>query len=109
MREVKVNGESAPQFEYSDLGEPTDCIDVWSFSSAMVSRCRPLFDDCFDNHEVEAKLRASKVIRKNNRTDTESCALWVYFSKREGAEKFIDRLNEYLRVKVCKLAEARRY
>lgn len=109
MKEVTVNGESAPQFEYSDLGEPQDYDRRWSFSGAMVSRCRPLFDDCDSNYEVEAKLRAAKVIRKNNPTDTESCALWVYFSKREGAEKFIDRLNEYLRAKVCRLAEARRY
>jgi len=108
MKEVKVNGESVVQFEYHDIEAP-DFDKRWSFSWAMIGACRPLFDDCFGNCEVEDKLRKAKVIRKNNSTDSESCQLWVYFSKRESAEKFIDRLNNYLRIKSCKLAEARSY
>lgn len=109
MKWIEVEGMSVAQFEYRDIGVPRPWHKRHSFSCGMIGTCHPLFDDCFGNVDVEIKLRNAKVIRKNNATDSESCALWVYFSKRESGEKFIDRLNVYLVEKTHKLEEARRY
>lgn len=80
--------------------------EVWWFEAAMVSTCKPLFDDCESNYDVEAKLRKAHVIRKDNQTDTESCALVVNFSSKKAGAAFVDRLNKYLEAKQAKLKEA---
>lgn len=66
------------------------------FEASMISTCKPVFKDCSSNYDVESALRKAKVIRKNNRTDTESSALVVLFASRKAGEAFIDRLNNYL-------------
>lgn len=66
------------------------------FECAMVSVCRPVFDRCDSNYEVERVLRDAKVIRKNNVTDTETCALIVLFSNKKSGVNFIQRLNKFL-------------
>jgi hypothetical protein len=102
----------ARKFEYSFLEkEDYDSLTRarWSFSNAMVGACRPAFDDCESNHEVEDKLRKAGVIHKKTKTDTESCQLWVYFSGYPAACNFIDRLNAYLREKEKKMKEARAF
>lgn len=66
------------------------------FEAAMVSTCAPLFDGCEDNHAVEKELRRAHVIRHGCDTDTESCALVVYFKTMDVARGFLSRLNAYL-------------
>lgn len=68
----------------------------WFFDCGMISTCKPVFDKCDSNHDVEKVLRKAGVIRKNNRTDTESSALVVLFSSASAGEGFIKRLNTYL-------------
>jgi hypothetical protein len=106
---VKVNGQSVPQFDEFDLSEPTDYCKDWTFHGAMISTCSPVLDDLDDNHDFEARLRRAKVLRKNNRTDTESCEFWAYFSSQKAGMAFVERLNEYLRQRVCKMAAARAF
>ena len=69
------------------------------FECAMVSACSPVFNKCSDNYDVERELRKANVLRKNNTTDTETCALMVLFSNKKSALNFIDRLNKYLATK----------
>lgn len=69
----------------------------WLFDCSMISTCAPLLDQLEDNYEVEKLLRSRKVISPKTKTDTESCALVVMFSSQKSGEKFIDRLNEYLK------------
>lgn len=66
------------------------------FDCGMVHTCKPTFDRCDTNYDVEAVLRKAGVIRKNNRTDTESCSLVVLFSTRKAGEAFLARLNKFL-------------
>jgi hypothetical protein len=73
-----------------------DDAPYWYFDCAMVSTCEPVFDHCDSNYEVEDELRKAKVLRKNNRTDTEMCSLVVLFSSESAGNNFIDRLNKYL-------------
>jgi hypothetical protein len=77
--------------EMSDSDKPY----FW-FEAAMISTFPGYFEGCQSNYEVETILRKAKVIRKDNRTDTESCALLVLFSNRKSGEKFIERLNKWL-------------
>mgnify|MGYP001485345927 CR=1 FL=1 len=69
------------------------------FECAMVSTCSPVFNRCSDNYDVERELRNANVLRKNNTTDTETCALMVLFSNKKSALNFINRLNKYLATK----------
>jgi hypothetical protein len=67
------------------------------FEAAMLSTCgEEAFPGCYDNYEVEDALRKAGVIRKNNQTDTESCALVINFSSKSAGLAFIERLNKYL-------------
>jgi hypothetical protein len=66
------------------------------FEAAMCSTCRPAFDLCEDNYEVEDVLRKEGVLLPANKTDTESSALVVLFSSKKSGEAFLDRLNTYL-------------
>ncbi len=75
------------------------------FDCAMITACKPVFDRCSDNYEVEDVLRKAKVILPQNQTDTESCALVLNFSSRKAGEAFIDRLNRYLEQKSVTKAE----
>jgi hypothetical protein len=68
---------------------------LYWFECAMVSVCRPAFDDCGSNYEVEKKLRDAKVIGFKNHTDTEFSALVVNFRTEEAGRNFINRLNAY--------------
>jgi len=96
----------AKQFE---LEYEKDGSGSWTFDCAMISTCRPAFDYCHSNYDVEDKLRKAGVIRKNTRTDSESCALVVCFSSEKAYGNFIGRLNKYLREKERKLKEAREF
>ncbi len=82
------------QFENNSIQqiEPSYCY----FDCSMIHTCQPVFDACEENYEVEKILRENGVIRKNNRTDTESCSLVVLFSNRKSGEAFIKRLNIFL-------------
>ena len=97
----------AKQFSYAAINK----LDMgkYFFDCSMVSSCAPAFDDCDSNHEVEEKLRAAGVIKPQNKTDTESCALVINFSSEESGHKFIDRLNGYLQKELEKMAEAAAY
>jgi hypothetical protein len=68
----------------------------WFFDCAMISSCKPVFDNCSDNYDVERVLRKEGIIRRGMKTDTESCALVVMFSTKDGGQKFIARLNKFL-------------
>lgn len=70
------------------------------FDCAMISTCRPIFDACFDNHDVEQVLRKAGVIGRHDQTDTESCALVVNFRTVSEGHAFVRRLNRYLARKV---------
>ena len=85
------------QFSYENISKERSEFDgkFW-FTADMVGSCRPVFDKCEHNHDVEDVLRKAGVIRKNTVTDTESCQLWVYFSTRKAGAAFIDRLNKFL-------------
>ena len=74
--------------------EPGERIE-YQYQNAMCSAYPGLFDDCDGNHDVEQKLRDAKVIRKNNKTDTEDCQFHIYFSTEKAAHAFVDRFNEW--------------
>lgn len=77
------------------------------FSCSMVSTCPKHFGHLDSNYEVERILRMHRVIRANNNTDSETCALVLYFSSKKAGQNFIDRLNKFL----CeyRLVESRQY
>ena len=87
----------------SSIGDGT-----FFFTGAMVSSCAPLFDDCYDNYDVVAKLRKAEVIDDTCEEDSESCQMWVIFRTWSDATKFVERLNAYLLKKqeLLKTAEA---
>jgi hypothetical protein len=68
---------------------------VW-YEASMISTFPGVFDDCEDNFDVEDCLREAGVILPQNVTDTESCALVVYFNDEQGAEAFGERLQDYV-------------
>lgn len=68
---------------------------IW-YEGAMISTFPGVFDDCDSNYEVEDKLRKAGVIKPQNQTDTETCALVVNFSSMKSAEKFEERLEAYI-------------
>lgn len=82
------------QFKHSDIHK-LEAGKFW-FECSMISTCKPVFDKCGDNYDVEKILRRAHVLLPSNRTDTESCALVVNFSSRASGEGFINRLNNYL-------------
>jgi hypothetical protein len=107
----RIDGYTIPQFDESDLDEPTSWHKEWMFHGAMISRCSPLFDDIpyMDNYAFEKKLRMAGVLRGNNRTDTESCEFWAYFSTKKAGMAFVERLNGYLRKRAMLLHAARHF
>jgi hypothetical protein len=113
MFHKKIDGvlDRVPQFDESDLDEPSREYGLkdWTFTGAMISTCAPLFDEGdMDNHDFEAVLRRKKVLRKNNRTDSESCQFWAYFSSKKSAMAFVARLNEYLAKRASSLRDENR-
>jgi hypothetical protein len=68
----------------------------WYLDCGMCSTFPEAFDKCGSNYEVESILRKHKVIRKDSKTDTESCALVVIFSTEKAGVNFIGRLNKFL-------------
>lgn len=70
------------------------------FECAMISTCKPVFDKCADNYEVETMLRDARVIHKRTKTDTESSALVVLFASEKAGDSFIERLNAFLVLRV---------
>ena len=68
---------------------------IW-YEGSMISTFPGVFDDCDSNYEVEDKLRAAGVIKPQNKTDSESCALVVNFSSVKSADKFEERLERYI-------------
>ena len=86
------------QFSYSDINHLSGESHHW-FDCSMISTCAPAFDDCDSNHDVEDILKRAKVIHPKNLTDSESCALVIEFKSKKSGEKFIDRLNTYLKLR----------
>jgi len=68
----------------------------WSFSCAMIGRCRPIFDDCGSNYDVARRLKDAGVITDEMEEDSEMCTFCVYFKSEELANIFIQNLNDYL-------------
>jgi len=98
------------QFDYEDVEEGYNVEnEQWFFSTAMVSSCEPLFNDCYDNYDVRDKLKKAGVIDSTVEDDTESCQLWCYFNSKADGEGFVDRLNEYLEKKDDLLGEALKF
>jgi len=89
-----------PQFREMTSYDKSDWNEEWpyTFTAAMVDSCRPIFDWCESNYEVEELLRKKKIIRtgKGCMTDSESCQMFVYFKRKDGVNNFIKRLNKYL-------------
>lgn len=88
------------QFSYDSI-KTIRCGDELSicFKCAMVSSCKPIFNNCKNNYEVEEKLRTARVIHRSTATNTEKGALVVNFQSMNTAKHFIDRLNKYLEKK----------
>lgn len=107
-KRVQIDGIDVTQFEEFDEFSPTVDGRPW-FEAAMILTCRPLFDDCDSNYEVEQKLKQAKVILPNNLCDSESCALVVNFASLKSANAFVKRLNAYLVEKAKRLAAARSF
>lgn len=82
----------------------------WWFecSLSFVFRQRGIMD-VEDNYEVEERLRRAGVIKHNNLTATETCAMVVCFSSRVAARNFIGRLNEYIQTKVALVRAAEEF
>jgi hypothetical protein len=97
------------RFSNDDIRQTGEFGDLtpFTFTCAMISTCKPLFDDCEDNHEVADKLIKAKVIRGHE--DSESCQLFVNFRTRKSGEGFIRRLNKYLDEKEALLRKAREF
>ena len=117
-RRIKVDGIQmmVPQFQEMDEMYMFDYGSgkngsgkMCHFEAAMISTCKPLFDDCESNYEVEEKLRAAKVVLPQSMADSESCALVVHFRSVKSANAFIGRLNKYLIEKARRLEAARRF
>lgn len=87
------------QFPKENINPPVCKGSFYWFGVAMISSCKPVFDKCFDNYQVEDALREAGVILPETETDTESCCLVVLFPTRKAGEAFIDRLNTYLKLK----------
>jgi len=105
MEHIDVNGIRTVQFDEYDV-DRHDWSKRWpyGFAAAMVRTCAPLLDDCDDNYDVTAKLKAAKVISRGNGTDPESCCTYVYFRDKRMGLSFIRRLNKYLVKKAEALA-----
>jgi len=70
---------------------------MWCFHQAMVSRCKPLLDDCYDNVEATRLLRNNLVINiSETKMDSESDEMFLYFYTKEAGERFIKRLNRFI-------------
>jgi hypothetical protein len=93
------------QFKYLESWD-YDGKKAWTFDCSMICSCKPLFDNLSSNYDVEYQLRKAGVIKCSNDTDTESCALVVRFSSQMSADRFINRLNDYLVKKTEKFEEA---
>ena len=109
MSSITVEGVSFPvrQFAEHDLDYGDYMTNPkWVFSKGMIGACAPIFDNLDGNYDVEEKLRKAGVIHKKTATDSEYCALYVYFVKKQSALNFIKRLNEYLVKKAKVIAEA---
>lgn len=78
------------KFSYNDIDGMQ-----W-FEAAMITSFPGVFDDCEDNYDVEDRLREAGVIAADNQTDTESCALVVYFKSDDEARAFCDRLKAFV-------------
>jgi hypothetical protein len=69
----------------------------------MVSACEPLLDGCDSNHAVEDLLRKEGVLTKGCAGDSESCQMFIYFKNKPNGNRFIDRLNRWLRERSLRL------
>lgn len=86
------------QFSYDDIQQmDAGEGDQFWFEAGMISSCKPLFDTCADNYEVEDKLIAGGVVT-GLETDIEGSAFVANFATKKEAEGFIDRLNAYLQM-----------
>ena len=102
-----------PQFDrgakHLMKSEWSDGSDYWLFTCSMVSQCDPLFDSCYDNHDVASRLEKAGVIDGTCTNDSESCQMFVNFKSEKDGLAFLDRLNKYLVKKTETVREAAAY
>jgi len=58
---------------------------------------------------LEHLLKKQKVIGKTDHPDTEICCFYIYFKTKQNGEKFIKKLNEYLKQKAELIEKARSF
>jgi len=97
-----------PQFDRG-AKHLTDMDDYWLFTCSMVSQCSPLFDSCWDNHDVAHRLKKAGVIDDSCEEDGEACQMFVNFKSEKDGLAFLDRLNKYLVKKTETVREAAAY
>ena len=102
-----------PQFDrgakHLRKGEWMDGSDYWLFTCSMVSQCSPLFDSCWDNHDVARRLKKAGVIDDSCEEDGEASQMFVNFKSEKDGLAFLDRLNKYLVKKTEIVREAAAY
>jgi len=69
----------------------------WGFCRGMVSACRPVFDDCDNNHHVVKVLLATNILVPGNLwNETVLEATQLLFTTLPQARDFLDRLNAFI-------------
>lgn len=69
----------------------------FEFDTNLIEVCHPLFQGCYDSHEVLAvELVRAGVIRDSDRNLSTKNALVVRFKSQRASQTFIKRLNTYV-------------
>jgi len=69
----------------------------FEFDTNLIEVCHPLFQGCYDSHEVLAvELVRAGVIRDSDRNLSTKSALIVRFKSQRASQTFIKRLNTYV-------------
>jgi hypothetical protein len=92
-----------PQFSAGDIYEvPAEVGRTdFEFDMNLIEVCNPLFEGCYDSHEVLAlELIRAGVIRDSDMNLATKSALIVRFKSQRSSQVFIRRLNMYLH-KIC--------
>jgi hypothetical protein len=70
----------------------------FEFDTNLIEVCHPLFQGCYDSHEVLAvELVRAGVIRDSDMNLSTKSALIVRFKSQRASQTFIKRLNTYVR------------
>ncbi len=68
------------------------------FDTNLIGVCHPLFQGCYDSHEVLAvELVRAGVIRDSDKNLSTKSTLIVRFKSQRASQTFIKRLNTYVR------------